>query len=283
MRFSKSATSLLAIILLLVVCAPSPVNAEPAAETKMGRFQGPEGVFTGIVKGDLITHVLDSACGDATALSSPRKVEDYSILVPCEATKVFGVASNYKSPDFDPAKKAKNPGVFFKAPSALVPQGGNIEIPKDLKRPLYEGEMVVVIGKHAKNVAVEDVPEYILGVTCGNDVSGGDWGDDFQMLRVKATDTFAPCGPWIAKGLNYNDLLVELRVNGELKQSNRTSRMIHSVDEIVSFISQYITLEPGDLIYTGTPGPIGELKIGDVVEVEVEGVGILRNTVVPEP
>jgi 2-keto-4-pentenoate hydratase/2-oxohepta-3-ene-1,7-dioic acid hydratase in catechol pathway len=267
----------------LVVCAPFPANAEPAAVTKIGRFQGPEGILTGIVDGDLITHILDPSCGEKNVLSAPRKVKDYSILVPCEATQVFGVASNYKPPDFDPAKKAEHPGLFFKAPSALVPHGGNIEIPKDLKRPLYEGEMVVVIGKRAKNVAVKDVPEYILGVTCGNDVSGGDWGDDFQMLRVKATDTFAPCGPWIVTGLDYNDLLVELRVNGELRQSNRTSQMIHSVDEIVSFISQYITLEPGDLIYSGTPGPIGELKAGDVVEVEVEGVGVLRNTVIPEP
>jgi len=237
----------------------------------------------GIVDGDLITHELDTACGEATVLSPPRKVKDYTILVPAEASKVFGVASNFRPPDFDPSKKKEHPGVFFKAPSALVPQGGNIEIPKDLERPLYEGEMVVVIGKRARNVAVEDVPDYILGVTCGNDVSGGDWGDDFQMLRVKATDTFAPCGPWVVTGLDYNNLLVELRVNGELKQSNRTSQLIHTVDEIVSFISQNITLEPGDLIYTGTPGPIGKLEIGDVTEVKVEGVGVLKNTVVPEP
>jgi 2-keto-4-pentenoate hydratase/2-oxohepta-3-ene-1,7-dioic acid hydratase in catechol pathway len=117
-------------------------------------------------------------------------------------------------------------------------------------------------------------------VTCGNDVSARDWQKgDLQWWRAKGSDTFGPCGPYIVSGLNYDDLLLTLRLNGEVKQKQRTSDLIHGVAAIVSWISRHVTLEPGDLIYTGTPGETTAMKPGDVVEVELEGVGVLRNGV----
>ncbi|HZW58680.1 MAG TPA: fumarylacetoacetate hydrolase family protein, partial [Woeseiaceae bacterium] len=122
--------------------------------------------------------------------------------------------------------------------------------------------------------------DYIFGVTAGNDVSERQWqANDLQWFRGKATDTFGPIGPVIAAGLDYNDLLVQSRLNGKVMQSQRTSELIHDPAAIVSFISQYATLEPGDLIFTGTPGTTSAMQPGDVIEIEVEGVGVLRNTI----
>jgi 2-keto-4-pentenoate hydratase/2-oxohepta-3-ene-1,7-dioic acid hydratase in catechol pathway len=141
--------------------------------------------------------------------------------------------------------------------------------------------MVVVVGKRARNVARDDALGYVFGVTCGNDVSARQWQkNDLQWWRAKGSDTFGPCGPFIATGIDYDDLQLVLRVNGAEQQSQRTSDLVHGVAAILSHVSRYMTLEPGDLIYTGTPGQTKALNPGDVVEVELEGVGVLRNRVV---
>ena len=137
-----------------------------------------------------------------------------------------------------------------------------------------------MIGKRAKNVSVAAAPQHVFGVTAGNDVSERDWQkNDLQWFRAKAADTFGPLGPVIVKGLNYGDLLLQTRVNGEVLQSQRTKDLLFDVPTLVSYISKYVTLEPGDLIYTGTPGSTKAMKPGDVVEIEIEGVGVLRNRV----
>jgi 2-keto-4-pentenoate hydratase/2-oxohepta-3-ene-1,7-dioic acid hydratase in catechol pathway len=142
----------------------------------------------------------------------------------------------------------------------------------------YEAELVVVIGKTAKAIAKENVREHIFGITAGNDISERIWQkNDVQWFRAKASDTFGPLGPAVVKGLDYNNLLVQSRVNGELRQSQRTCDMLFDVETIVSYISQFITLIPGDVIYTGTPMKTQAMKPGDVVEVSIEGVGVLRN------
>ncbi len=137
----------------------------------------------------------------------------------------------------------------------------------------FEGEMAVVIGPG----------QSVFGVTCGNDVSDRNWqrgpGKDLQWWRAKGCDTFAPLGPVIARGLNYNDLLLETRVNGQTLQSQRTSDLLFSVDSVIQWISGWVTLQPGDVIYTGTPGNTKRLLPGDVVEIELEHVGVLRNPV----
>jgi 2-keto-4-pentenoate hydratase/2-oxohepta-3-ene-1,7-dioic acid hydratase in catechol pathway len=145
----------------------------------------------------------------------------------------------------------------------------------------YEAEVVIVIGRRASNVAPGQALDYVLGITCGNDISARAWQkNDVQWWRAKGSDTFGPCGPFVAAGIDYANLDMELRVNGEVRQKTNTKNMIHDIPQTVSFISRYVTLEPGDLIYTGTPGKTQPLYPGDVVEVEIEGVGVLRNNVV---
>ena len=174
----------------------------------------------------------------------------------------------------------EHPPIFLKLPTTIVPAGADIIYPDGATDLHYEAELVVVIGKEARNVSPEDAGDYVFGITAGNDVSERAWqANDLQWFRAKASDTFGPLGPSIVTGLNYNDLLVESRLNGELMQSQRTRDYIHDVEAIVSHISQSATLEPGDLIFTGTPGTTSAMKPGDVIEISVEGVGILRNNV----
>jgi len=175
---------------------------------------------------------------------------------------------------------ATYPGLFAKLPTTIIGPEEAIVFPPDAKNVHFEGEMVVVIGKRAHDVPEADAKQYVFGVTAGNDVSERDWQKaDLQWFRAKGTDTFGPLGPVITTGLNYDDLLVQTRLNGEVKQRQRTTDLIFSVAAIVSYVSRYVTLMPGDVIYTGTPGTTSAMKPGDVVEVEVEGVGVLRNRV----
>jgi 2-keto-4-pentenoate hydratase/2-oxohepta-3-ene-1,7-dioic acid hydratase in catechol pathway len=144
-----------------------------------------------------------------------------------------------------------------------------------------------VIGKKCRRISREDALDYVFGVTAGNDVSERIWQNDaelkdVQWWRAKGADTFGPVGPVIVSGIDYGNLLLRLRLNGEVKQEERTDHLIHDIPTIISHISRYVTLYPGDLIFTGTPGQTSSLKPGDVVEVELEGVGVLRNPVVVE-
>jgi 2-keto-4-pentenoate hydratase/2-oxohepta-3-ene-1,7-dioic acid hydratase in catechol pathway len=148
----------------------------------------------------------------------------------------------------------------------------------------YEAELVIVIGRRARNVSEAEAKDYILGVACGNDVSARDWQDnDVQWWRAKGSDTFGPVGPYIVSGVNYDDLRLQLRLNGKTVQDERTSQFIHSVPAQVSFISRHVTLEPGDLIFTGTPGRTAAIKPGDEVVVELEHAGTLVNKVTAAP
>jgi 2-keto-4-pentenoate hydratase/2-oxohepta-3-ene-1,7-dioic acid hydratase in catechol pathway len=189
------------------------------------------------------------------------------------------VGRNYKSHLGDRTPLVA-PGVFIKLPSCIIATGETIVIPEGATDVHHEAELVIVIGTTAYRVSKEDAPKYIFGITAGNDVSERVWQrNDVQWFRAKASDTFGPLGPAIVQGLNYDDLLVQCRVNGAVVQSQRTSDLLFSVDYIVSYISQFVTLFPGDIIYTGTPGQTRAMKSGDRVEVEIEGVGILQNTV----
>src|SRR5262249_1036930 len=156
----------------------------------------------------------------------------------------------------------------------------NIVIPKGTNEVHYESEMVVVIGKTCKNVPEAKALDYVLGVTCGNDVSARDWQkNDVQWWRAKASDTFGPVGPYIVSGIHYDDLKLVGRLNGKVVQETCTKEMIHSVAKMVSAISEHVTLQPGDIIFSGTAGETSAIKPGDVFEVEIENVGILKNPV----
>jgi 2-keto-4-pentenoate hydratase/2-oxohepta-3-ene-1,7-dioic acid hydratase in catechol pathway len=209
-------------------------------------------------------------------------LSEVNLIAPCEPPKILAVGQNYAS-HLGERKMPKNPEMFYKPITSLQHPGGPIVIPEDAEDVHFEGELVVVIGRKVRNATRAGAEAAVFGVTCGNDVSDRNWqrgpGKDVQYWRAKGCDTFAPLGPVIVTGLNYSDLLLRTRVNGEIVQQQRTSDLIFDVATVIGFISRYVTLMPGDLIYTGTPGNTRRMQPGDVVEVEIEGIGTLRNPV----
>ncbi len=204
------------------------------------------------------------------------------LLAPCTPSKIVCLGLNYRShAEETKLPIPKVPLIFLKPSTAVIGPEEQIVLPHGTKRTDYEGELGVVIGKRAKNVPKANAAEYIFGYTCFNDVSERyNQRDDIQWTRAKGYDTFAPLGPWIETEAMPEDLKIETYLNGELRQSSRTSDLIFSVPQVVSFISGVMTLLPGDVIATGTPSGIGKLDSADVVEIMIEMIGTLRNPVV---
>ena len=224
-------------------------------------------------------HQLDRSFLEANAWPTGKVfgLDVIGLLAPVKPGKVIGIALNYKSHG---GARSKELQFFAKLPSSVIASGGVIIPPYGSTNLHYEGEMVIVMGGRAKNVSVKEAGKYIFGVTVGNDVTERGFPfSPFDVLRSKGSDTLAPLGPWIVPGLSYDRLQLVTRLNGKVVQKSSTAKMIFSSAEIVARLSRYITLEPGDVIYTGTPGATAALKTGDVVEVSLEGVGILKNTV----
>jgi 2-keto-4-pentenoate hydratase/2-oxohepta-3-ene-1,7-dioic acid hydratase in catechol pathway len=230
-----------------------------------------------VLEGDTVRELSGDLFASPKPTSRTVKLSDVKLLAPCDPKKVIAVGLNYTS-HIGERPSATYPGLFAKLPTSIIGPDATIVFPPGASNVHFEGELVVVIGKRARNVAAADAAQYVFGVTAGNDVSERDWQkQDLQWFRAKASDTFGPLGPVIVKGLNYGDVLLQTRVNGQVVQSQRTKDLIFDVHAIVSYISQFVTLEPGDVIYTGTPGATKAMKPGDTVEVEIEGIGILRN------
>jgi len=204
-----------------------------------------------------------------------------TLLPPSTPTKIVCIGRNYA----DHAKELGNeapsePLLFLKPPSALLAPGGTIVRPAQSQLVHHEGELAIVVGREAKNVRREDWRDYVLGFTCANDVSARDLQrKDVQFTRGKGFDTFCPIGPHIETDLDPSDLRVVTRVNGQVKQDGRTSQMIFPCDVLFAYVSEHMTLMPGDVILTGTPAGVGSLEAGDTVEVEIEGIGTLSNAV----
>jgi len=196
-------------------------------------------------------------------------------------TKIVAVGRNYAEHAKELGNEAPpEPIIFLKPPSALLPHEGTIVRPPQSQRVDHEGELAIVIGKRAHNVPADLWRDFVRGFTCANDVTARDLQKkDVQFTRGKGFDTFCPIGPCIETDLDPADLALSTRVNGVVKQNGRTSMMIFSCATIIEFITSVMTLEPGDVILTGTPAGVGPLQAGDVVEVEIEGIGILRNHV----
>ncbi|MBP1735443.1 MAG: 5-carboxymethyl-2-hydroxymuconate Delta-isomerase, partial [Deltaproteobacteria bacterium] len=196
-------------------------------------------------------------------------------------TKIIAIGLNY----LDHAKELnmeipEYPLIFMKPTTAVIEDGGTIIYPSQTQELHFEGELGIVIGKKARNVSVEAAKDFIAGYTCSNDVTARDLQRlDGQWTRSKSFDTFCPLGPRIVKDIDPTNLSITTRVNGITKQKSNTNQMIFNAYKLVSFISAIMTLLPGDVISTGTPPGVGELRIGDEVEVEIEGIGVLRNTV----
>jgi 2-keto-4-pentenoate hydratase/2-oxohepta-3-ene-1,7-dioic acid hydratase in catechol pathway len=266
-------------ISLLLTCVASVAAAQDHV-AQFVRFSYQRDVSYGIVEGDRVRVIEGNIFGDHRLTDETVSRADISLLAPAVPSKVIAIGLNYRS-HIGERPVPEYPGMFAKYPTSIIGPEEDIVMPPDAQSLHYEGELVLVIGKTAKNVSTQDALDYVFGVTAGNDVSERNWQrDDLQWLRAKGSDTFGPIGPVITSGLDYDDLLVETRLNGEVRQSERTKDLVFGIADIVSYVSRYITLHPGDLIFTGTPGSTRAMQVGDVVEVEVEGVGVLRNTIV---
>jgi 2-keto-4-pentenoate hydratase/2-oxohepta-3-ene-1,7-dioic acid hydratase in catechol pathway len=276
----KSALGGLALVAfaLLSLPAQAQVTEGDDAPLRFGRFEHQGNVVHGFLSAGGI-HELSGSFFDATTVRTGWVIplEEVRILAPVLPGKVIGIALNYKSHG---GEQTDEPQFFAKLPSSVIAHEATIVPPKGSKNLHYEGEVVIVMGARASKVPEAQALEYVFGVTAGNDVTERSFGSGgFDVLRAKGSDTFAPLGPWIVPGLSVDNLKLETQVNGKTVQQGSTKQMIHSAAKIIATVSKYITLEPGDVIYTGTPGVTQPLNEGDVVDVMVEGVGRLRNTV----
>ena len=227
----------------------------------------------GEIEGDLF--------GGYKRLKAEIPLKDVRLLAPSTPSKIICVGRNY----VEHAKELGNevpkmPLIFLKPPSSVIAPGGTILLPPQSSQIEHEGELVAVVGKRGRNVAAESARDYLMGYTIGNDVTARDLQKtDGQWTRAKGFDTFCPFGPWIDTDFDPSDALVTCRVNGQMRQLASTRDMVFSIGVLTAYISSVMTLEPGDLIFTGTPAGVGPLNAGDTVEVEIDGLGLLSNPV----
>lgn len=246
------------------------------------RFSYEDRICFGQLQGESIA-LFDRSYLEAGCQKTGRilQADQVRLLAPVEPTKIVCIGLNYAKHieelghDFH-----DDPVIFLKPVTSLVGPEDEIILPAMSQQVDYEAELVVVIGKTAKDLAEDQAEDYIFGFTCGNDVTARDLQKkDGQWTRSKGFDTFCPIGPWIVRDLDYRNVKIRSVLNGEVKQSSQTSHLIHSVPKLVSYISQIMTLNPGDLIMTGTPEGVGPMKTGDGIAVEIEGIGRLHNLV----
>jgi 2-keto-4-pentenoate hydratase/2-oxohepta-3-ene-1,7-dioic acid hydratase in catechol pathway len=209
---------------------------------------------------------------------------DVKLLAPTEPSKIVCVGRNY----VEHAKELGNevpkvPLIFLKPPSSIISNGETISLPPQSAQVEHEAELVVVIGKRGRHITAENAKKIIMGYTVGNDVTARDLQkSDGQWTRAKGFDTFCPFGPWIDTEFDPSDAVITCRVNGQMRQMASTRDMVFNVGVLIAYISSIMTLEPGDLVFTGTPAGVGELKDGDEVSVEIEGLGLIKNKVKAE-
>ncbi len=218
--------------------------------------------------------------GEPTDLELPP--DSYQILAPCSPSKIIAVGKNYSDHAAEMGGSVpEEPLLFFKPPTAVIPTGGAIRYPQQSERVDYEGELALVIGEHCTQCSPEEAQGKIWGYTIANDVTARDLQKrDNQWARAKGFDTFCPLGPWIVRELSpAAQLQTFVNDSDRPVQSDRIDSMVFSPDFIVSYISQIMTLVPGDVILTGTPEGVGPMQIGDRVRIEIEGIGSLENTV----
>lgn len=249
---------------------------------KIVRCRSREGVRYGIVTQNRVELLEGEPYGGDHAISGEVPLSDVTLLAPCEPGKIIAVGINYaphaKELEFDIPKE---PLIFLKPTSAVIGPDEAIVLPAMSEQVEYEGELAAVIGRHARNLSEDEALSVVFGYTCINDVTARDLQKrDVQFTRSKSFDTFAPIGPWIETELDPSNLAIETRLNDEVKQTSKTGRMIRTVQSLVSFISQIMTLHPGDVIATGTPAGVGRLAAGDTVSVIIENIGTLTNKVV---
>ena len=243
------------------------------------RYRNEDGVRWGELEGGKV-HELRDLLGQPTGRTT--ELSEVVLLAPCEPRTIICVGKNYAEHvrEMGGSDLPEEPGLFLKGRNALSNPGDPIPYPSWTNNLHYEGELALVIGKRLSRVARADALGYVLGYTVAVDVTARDkQRSDLQWTRGKSADGFCPVGPWLETDLDPSALSVQTRVNGELRQDGNTRDFIFDVPTVLSYISQFMTLEPGDLVLTGTPDGVGPLQVGDVVEVTVEGIGTLSNTV----
>ena len=282
----------LALALGVLVLGALPACAQDAEVRRYVRYEAQGEVSYGLLEGDQIRQ-LDGGflsnpepTGLTVALSAVRLL---SPVDPDRTSKVIGVAVNTRRPSR--MEPIPNPRWFAKFPTSLGGMDSEVQLPPEAGNLNYEGELVLIIGREARHVSEAEALDYVFGVTVGDDFSENTWYgerngvDDPTRMISKGTDSWAPIGPAIVTGLDYTDLAVETRLNGEVVQAGRTSDLVNGVASLISHVSRYITLKPGDVIFTGTvlfvEGARRAMQAGDVVEVEIENLGVLRNRIVP--
>ncbi len=251
---------------------------------KIVRYQDGSSIKWGVIEEGMIREMDGDPFGHFHLSSRAKKLGEVKLLPPCLPSKIVALGLNYR----DHAEEVKmdipeKPLLFMKPSTSVIGPGDPIVYPKMSKRVDYEAELAVVIGKKAKSVPEEKAGEYILGYTCLNDVTARDLQPkDGQWTLSKGFDTFAPIGPWIVTDIDPHRLEIAAFLNGERRQYSNTRNLIFGPYPLVSFISSVMTLLPGDVIATGTPSGIGRMVVGDKVDVIIEGIGTLTNTVTAE-
>ncbi len=246
------------------------------------RFERGGKAAWGVLKGDTVRTMTAAPYGGICYDGGSVPLAGCRLLAPCEPTKIVCVGKNY----FDHAQEMGEgvpevPLLFLKGPNTVNHPEGTVHAPDFVTRLDYEGELAFVVKKRAKDVKASDFADYILGYTILNDVTARDiQKSDGQWTRGKGMDGFAPIGPVVTDEVDGADLAIETRLNGRVVQSSRTSLFMTRLPELMAFITASMTLEPGDVVTTGTPAGIGPMKPGDVVEIEIEGIGVLRSRVV---
>ena len=248
------------------------------------RYQSFDGTHWGEIEGGAIQE-LASMMGRRTGRTVP--LTDVQLLAPCEPRTIICVGKNYADhvAEMGGSKDnlPKEPGLFLKALNTLSGPGESIPYPSWTENLHYEGELAVVIARRMKNVSKEDALNHVLGYTCAVDVTARDKQKaDLQWTRGKSADGFCVVGPWLETDLDPSELSLQTHLNGDLKQNGNTRDLIFDVPTVLSYISSFMTLEPGDLVLTGTPEGVGPMQVGDELEVTIEGIGSLSSVVVQE-
>ncbi|MGR5066048.1 fumarylacetoacetate hydrolase family protein [Photobacterium sp. DNB22_13_2] len=257
----------------LLFCVSSSSSAESYV-----RFAFQNEIKYGKVIEDSIQPLKGSLFNEIEFDGEPLKRNQVQLLLPTSPEKVFAVGMNFAS--HLSSDRDSPPPLFLKLPSSLIRSGELIVFPNDASNVHFEGELVLVIGKELKGASEADASDAIFGVLAGNDLTERNWqGKDLQWMRAKASDGFGPISGVIVTGVDYNNVVLTTRLNGEIVQQENTKNMIHKPAKVVSYLSHYFTLKPGDLIFMGTPGRTKALRKGDKVSVAIEGVGKVENQV----
>lgn len=257
------------------------------ATQRFVRYAKDGALHYGVLEGDIVRHAMgDPFLGGLTAADAVGTLASVTLLPPIQPGKIIAIGLNYQShitADAPDVARPTSPITFLKPPSSLIGNGVPIQLPPEMQNVEYEAEFGFVIGKRARYVKEANAYDYILGLTVGNDVSARDVQfSDNQWMRAKGFDTFTPLGPCVAVGLRAEGLKLTGHLNGAVRQQASTDDLTFSVPTLVQFLSRFMTLEPGDVVLTGTPAGVGKLSPGDTYAITLEGVGTLTNPAVAE-